>query len=544
MLFGNAHYDELPDQVVEILVDAGLGAAQYEQLRRNDAIRNALQQRNMPGNKLYFILRKFGLPAAAVGALVRAWTWEEQSGRKEGIGKRKPTEQIGAKNKHHANDYNLKKPGEIPKAIEAEKAGEKRPAPPVIDKIPQAPKTPKNNNDFTPVRSWWEDHTLQDRDHNWLHSDEWEEDDVDEFEEETKDEESSDLGGLWRDEWDQQWNDIISEFAPDPRNDDEIMDESMEPVPETAAARAGTTGAGNVSKETPISPATPSYGLQETHTTICPFNGYFAVVNPDATMSTANTTYQSFRLTAPLDIVVNNLATVAAGANYPAAPGNIINVPFNNSATRSATNAATFPLTTPNGSSATEKAGWFAFWAKVYEYYTVLKVDYEFTIVNPSQSAGNGILVAMDFDSYSDTAGATGNITPKVATLHEMMAYKNIRWKRVGPNVAAETINRNNVVTIRGSYRPGQARRNISNDGDVKTWTKVDALPSLKEFLNIYFYRDPLSYIDTSTAVGVNISYKFFYTVQFKDLQQQARYPSASLTDISMTLDTDTVQKV
>jgi hypothetical protein len=233
---------------------------------------------------------------------------------------------------------------------------------------------------------------------------------------------------------------------------------------------------------------------------------------------------------------------VAEGAAWPVAPGNIVNVPFNNSTNRSGVGkASVFPYTTPSGASATEKAWWFAYWAKIYEYYTVLNCEYEIVVTNPTTSNSQGMIIGIDFDAYSNTAGATGNITPKVASLMEMRSFKHIKWRRVGPN-SPETNYSPNTIVIRGNYKPGMAHRNVSNDGDVKTWNAINAQPTLKEFLNLYFYRDPLSYIDNDTPMGVNVSVKLMYTVQFKDLQQQARYPCNSLTDIVQNIDTDVKQ--
>ena len=83
----------------------------------------------------------------------------------------------------------------------------------------------------------------------------------------------------------------------------------------TEARAAGPGGGGNnpVSKETPILRGqAPSYGLQETHTTICPFNGWFSVVNPS--ISFATPIVAEFRVTSPIDPFVKNLSNTVAPA--------------------------------------------------------------------------------------------------------------------------------------------------------------------------------------------------------------------------------------
>ena len=142
--------------------------------------------------------------------------------------------------------------------------------------------------------------------------------------------------------------------------------------PETAALRAGGGGPGGpVSKETPVSiyPSL-SYGLQETHTTILPWRGYFSTVG--MTHTAANVI--ELRLTQPHDCMGTTLDTVAEGASWT--KGNF-NVPHNNSNTRDSATAATFPATLASGASVLEAASWWEFWRKQYEYYTVLGCKYE-----------------------------------------------------------------------------------------------------------------------------------------------------------------------
>lgn len=311
---------------------------------------------------------------------------------------------------------------------------------------------------------------------------------------------------------------------------------------EMAAASSSNDSGSKVSKETPILQGqSPSYGLQETHTTICPFDGWFSVINPSITFATP--IVAEFRLTSPLDPFTKNLSNTVQAAAWTAG---LNNVPWNGALTRSTTaqGPAEFPILTPAGASATDKAGWFAYWAKIYEYYTVLSCEYHIKIHNPSELGSNDLLMGFDFNTYSDTATATGNKTPQDATLTEMQAFKHIQWK----NIRSSYQNGDNGLTsIRGTYYPGMAARNISNDGDVKTWSLTTAQPSFKEFLTLYFYRAPLNYQNNDyasggKATGCNVQYTMKYIIQFKDLRVQARYPTAAGTDISQTIDTDTIQ--
>lgn len=337
---------------------------------------------------------------------------------------------------------------------------------------------------------------------------------------------------------------VIDEFDDLDAGDDTTLDD-METIEEVQqAARSGATvssgggsSGGPVSKETPVSPGEPSYGLQETHTTLCNFDGWFSVTTPDF----ATPIVTEFRLTQPHDMLATTLDTVAqAGAWTKGAH----NVPFDNAVSR-VSSATVFPQTTPAVASVTDRASWFTYWARIYEYYTVTKCDYEIKIHNPSSTNTNAMLLGMDFNTHTDVAGASGNKTPQNAALIDMMAFKGIKWMNL---TESNAISPNGSLTIiKGSYRPGQARRNIVNDGDVKTWNLINdpatpSSPTLKELLTLYFYRAPMNYVLGTTIAGVNVQYTLKYTVQFKDLRAQARYPCVAGTDIVQTIDTDTVQ--
>lgn len=314
-----------------------------------------------------------------------------------------------------------------------------------------------------------------------------------------------------------------------------------EPVPEAARVSAGgMIGAGNVSKETQVMKnATPSYGLQETHTTLCNYTNYFSATLLDHTAPLVT----EFRMTAPFDMMTGPTDMVAVGA--PASyTKNLNNVPWMGTTGRVA-NDGVFPITPTAGAATAEKANWFAFWSKIYEYYTVLSCDYKIVINNPSTTTNNDILVGWDFNSYSDTAGATGNKTPQTSTLMDMRAYKHMKWQRVEITTGVNTARATTIIS--GTYVPGMANRNVSNDGDVKTWNSTGGAgptqPTLKEFLTLYFFKAPLNYTNTGTVIaGCNVEFTLKYKVQFKDLRVNARYPTTGVTAISMITPTDVMQ--
>lgn len=294
------------------------------------------------------------------------------------------------------------------------------------------------------------------------------------------------------------------------------------------AARSGGGGPSTVSKETPISPyPSLSYGLQETHTTILPWTGWMALALNNNGGSAPE--QLKIRMNSPHDMIDVTFDTEpAAGAAYTA-PGFYVNP--SGDAVRSST---TFPKTfTTPGPTTTERPAWRDFWGALYDYYTVLGCEYEVTIENPVKTDGADIICALQYDTYSSTATTTGNVMP-LDNMADVMAFKNIKWYNINANTATTTNNRNNVQVIRGTYKPGQAKRNIVNDGDVKTWSATGAAPTtLVEMLTLNFWRAPMAY---ATAYNANLQIRLKYIVQYKDLKLQARYPSVVTTDQDITI--------
>ena len=314
--------------------------------------------------------------------------------------------------------------------------------------------------------------------------------------------------------------------------------------PEASALRATSGGPGNqVSKETPITNyPSLTYGLQETHTTILPWTGWISA----ARMDTGAPLQLRIRMNAPYDMldVATNNAGVAVTKGFYSQPvkedGNLAT-----GTTTTAVNGISFPELIPNNATTTtERPSWRAYWAALYQYYTVLGCEYKVTIVNPVSNIGASVIVGTQFDSYTTASTSTGNIMPQ-ANLSECMSYKNVHWDII--NYSRSEVANKNTAVIAGTYRPGQIRRNIKNDGDVKTWTETGTVnqiglsnddgqsPTLKDFLTINLWKAPLGWHATN---GVNMQIELKYIVQYKDLREQARYPNTlnASQDIVQTL--------
>jgi hypothetical protein len=318
------------------------------------------------------------------------------------------------------------------------------------------------------------------------------------------------------------------------RTENMEIDQGEEPTTMVARSAAPGGGPSSVSKETPIS-AYPSlsYGLQETHTTVLPWTGYLTVAEVDK----GTPAQLKIRMNSIWDMVDVTTGTAPAdGAVFPS-KGFYYKMLRNDGKA----SVIRYPESFADAAaSANERPQWRNYFATLYEYYTVLGCEYKIILQNPIAANGTDVICAMQYDTYSDTEGTTGNIMP-LTNLAEVKYFKNIKWYTVRPQNASEK--NANMTIIEGRYKPGQAKRNITNDGDVKTWTKTDgSLPNLKELMTLNFWQEPLAYEELSGAShGVNMQIELKYIVQFKDLKQQARYPNTITTnqDIVQTLNED-----
>lgn len=309
-------------------------------------------------------------------------------------------------------------------------------------------------------------------------------------------------------------------------DDMEVPGNDGEDTGNAMMAFAGGDGGSAQSKETPISiPPSITYGLQETHTTILPWNGWVSAVNMDY-----NSQVQlPIRMNGLSDLIPTTLGSVPlAGAAFVGK-----GIFPNKLSSASVRSYYDFPAVMLPGATADERPWWRNYWFDIYEYYTVLKCHYEIIIENPianGNALNNSVIIGTQFDSYSDAASTVGNVMPQ-ALLVEAMSYKGMRWEKLDSQSPNEQQGRDsNRTVISGTWMPGMTKRNIINDGDVKTWTAATAaaVPNLKEILTINFWRHPLAQANLASQItGVNIQMNIKYVVQFKDLRQQARYPNA-----------------
>ena len=183
------------------------------------------------------------------------------------------------------------------------------------------------------------------------------------------------------------------------------------------ALRASGPGGNPQSKETPISQNTGlSYGLPETHTTILPYTGFISARNlaHDAPLQIA------IRSNSIVDMLTfRGHANFLGAAGTPGAGKEFIAAPL----TTGGVISGTYPIEINAG--AAERPQWKDYWFALYDYWTVLSMKYRITVLNPSNVRGSDLIVGKQMDSYSGTAGSTGNIMP-LSPLIEALHFKNI----------------------------------------------------------------------------------------------------------------------
>ena len=241
------------------------------------------------------------------------------------------------------------------------------------------------------------------------------------------------------------------------------------PAPTAMAARASSGGLANnqVAKETPISNfPSLTYGLQNTHTTILPWVGWFGMVVPKPTSEATYVPVQlRIRMNSIWDMINTSMATKPAAGSAFANTG-LYEVPIGWNGTYLTSQI----FSKQYAGSTTEKPAWRDYWAEIYQYYTVLGCEWEVIVQGAKKdddTDNNDLLCAIQYDSYTDTETSTQNIMP-LANLAEVLTFENIRWEKVEKHVDRQ---QERYAKFTGRYKPGMIKHNIVNDGDVKTWT-------------------------------------------------------------------------
>jgi hypothetical protein len=318
--------------------------------------------------------------------------------------------------------------------------------------------------------------------------------------------------------------DQISKPMPHVIEDDDVpMIEPQATSKAQGAIGQGTPG-GGLGGETPITPQKSHFGLENTRTVVLTQTDYLAVIPNADQLTPVNFV---LRLNSPQDwFTTTGLATPVGGsAEAPGLWGAILPAQI----------AANWPATVvtfPNTLGSSERPQWRAYWEKMYQYYAVLGLEYEITLMNPQSNFSNDIVVASFKDSFS-AANAT-SVHPKTATMAIMEQWPDVNFVRV-PSSGDGDMSKSYRV-IKGFHKPGSIHTNVENDEDVKTWTKVGSLPSITETMQLSFAKSWENWYTSTTGLNVRIDMRWI--VQYKDLLPVYRWPF-NQTAVSTVAPTD-----
>lgn len=327
---------------------------------------------------------------------------------------------------------------------------------------------------------------------------------------------------------------------------------------EASARQAGGGGQSLQSKETPISiPPTITYGLQDTHTMILPTIFYLSAVNitrnGTACLRLCLNDFDTQQVI--LDTVTKGGATQAAQTTPFRPSGTPTTAPGTNAIYNFArrSNTLNSDVTTDSfyefpSKVLSEKIDpyWWNYYNKLYTYYTVLGCEYEITCTNPNDyfagtedTAENNILIAKHVESIG---GSTQNREfPKNLKTQDLFPLKQLQWIKVNQNIPTEKYT---PTIISGYHKTGTVKRDVANDGDVKTWSVIGGTAgaptnTYKEYLQLDIGRDPMGPRFYETKSYLNMQIRLKYTVQVKQLKTQAMYHQPSITPIAQTVPTD-----
>nr|QKK82952.1 hypothetical protein 1 [Lactuca sativa parvo-like virus] len=322
--------------------------------------------------------------------------------------------------------------------------------------------------------------------------------------------------------------------------------ESAAPVEKsarTAAMSSASSGGQKGNRETPVLYHKPSYGLRETHTAILPVTFYFSAVNMDKQTplifkfrtnhyrQVLNCSTFTTTPIGPLNIITEGQRTLQKSFYNILQVSNSSGLITNSGGTLPVSyTGPLFPKTFTSGSSTIIPA-YANLYEDLYDYFTVLNCNYEVAIQNAMTQSNNDLVIS--YHQESQGPSGTSGVLPSNATYHECLLCPQLQWKHIGART--QDGNGPDTVVLRGNIGPGEARRDVVNDEDVKTWTVIGEQPSLEENMRIQFWAAPGNGqypLSNTSGTGYsptkcNISVTLKYTVQFKDLKPQGRWPTS-----------------
>lgn len=245
----------------------------------------------------------------------------------------------------------------------------------------------------------------------------------------------------------------------------------------------------------------------------------------------------AFRMTSPYDCVVKSAGSVDVNTNAGAT-------------------GVTYWITstTDANDNVVTKARWYDYYGSIYKYYHVKACRWHATVENlrtepiwvhqmyytedtPPYGATNADMeLWSDCKSHyvgacADSIQASGD--KESAQWGEEQLDEgdyNLQLPNGADGITINPVGRGSILTLSGSYTPGQAKREVRLDDQVENWTAVTANPKLPERLLLRIKPDTYGQLlndanSSDRLINVRFKIKIEYLVEFKELPAILRWP-------------------
>lgn len=304
--------------------------------------------------------------------------------------------------------------------------------------------------------------------------------------------------------------------------------ETNNPEFQSRSASIGTQTMGNNSgsTETAITKATPTWMEPKTLTKNCAFLQCFSVSRP----GNENPLECRILMTQPFNMLSFDPALSAAPTAGAATTQGFFRQMIVDGANLVWSNPVIeYPLNGGYNLDITKVIcqGYNAY-AQRYDFYTVINCHYKIQMQNTViGTSGNNhdINCFYGFNTYA-TANRTGVYPRTNVKLLDEHFFPGLKKVILPCRASGCDANSQGWVTIEGDYKPGQAKRSVLNDGDVKRWTAKNTPPLYSEEMVLRFYSGDMNQASASVvANGVRVRLELVYTIQFKDPIFPIEYP-------------------
>lgn len=298
-------------------------------------------------------------------------------------------------------------------------------------------------------------------------------------------------------------------------------------------SRMEAVGSTNGHQETRITPAKPRYGIAETLTIGARYDWFFSIVAPDK-QSAIPVKLNMNLLNGVIGSAWSNISTTSAptkGLYADHVPGG------SNGA------AAFYSATSKNVAGGINQVPFFAGSSlpagyeegkKMYSHFSVISVDWKLTMANTytanTLEPANQVMV---FWGYECVGAVSGHdmVYPNDMTLIDAIRHPELKAKLC----KNQCIMHDGFTTIEDTWYPNKVRRDVQNDEDVKTWTKVSTNPSMVETLKLMFYKPPFGF-GGSYPPFLNCWFEAYFNIQFKGLDDRIQHARIALPGSSIPI--------